>query len=120
MKWDSAPAPADSRWALGSIPSLTAAFRDHRGFPDGSPAEALSFLRRHASFLPPFDLVIIYFIFCPSLQTLLLPLKVLFPSKETGFNPLAFCAASGLLPEDFIAEITPNLRPQGQALQKCW
>lgn len=114
------PSPSDSLWAFGSSPILTAPSRDHRGFPDGNPAEALPFLQCHASFLLPLDPVIIYLIFCPSFQTLLLPLNLLFPSIETGFNPLAFCAASGLLPEDVISEITPNLHAHGRALQKYW
>lgn len=39
---------------------------------------------------------------------------------ETGFNSLACCDASRLWSEDFISEITPNLLPQWQALQKYW
>lgn len=57
----------------------------------------------------PFDPIIVYLIFYPSFQTLLLPLNLLFPSMETGFNPLAFCDASRLQSGTFISEITPNL-----------
>lgn len=120
MKWDSAPSHPDILWPFGSTPILTATLRDHRGLPDGNPAEVLSFLQCHASFLLPFDPVMICLIFCPSFQTLLLPLNLLFPSIETGFNPLVFCAASGLQSEDFISEITPNLLPHWQALPECW
>ena len=68
-----------------------------------------------------FCTVKIYLIFYSSFQTLLLPLNLPFPSVETGFNPLAFCDASRLQSEDFISEITPNLLPHWQALQKyCW
>jgi len=57
----------------------------------------------------PFDPIIIYLIFYPSFQTLLLPLNLLFPSMVTGFNTLAFCDATRLQSGDFISEITPNL-----------
>lgn len=73
----------------------------------------------HFSFLP-FYSVIIYLIFYPSFQTLPLPLNLLFPSMETDFNPLAFCDASRLQSEDFVSEVTPNLLPHWQALQKYW
>ena len=94
-------------------------FRSHLGLPDENLAEVLSLFGCSASLLP-FDPIIVYLIFHPSFQTLLLPLNLLFPSVETGFNSLAFCDASRLQSGDFISEITPNLLPHWQVLQKYW
>lgn len=120
MRWNPAPFHSESLWS-GPIPILTTAFRSHLRFPDGNPAEGFSFFGSSASLLLlPFTPIIIYLIFCPSFQTLPLPLNLLLPSVETGFNPLASYDASRLQSEDFITEITPNLLLHWQALQKYW
>lgn len=114
------PFPSQSLSPSASIPiGRATTFGGRPEFPDGNPAEVLWDVLSHFFFLP-FDPIIIYFIFYLSFQTLLLPLNLPLPSVETGFNSLACCDASRLQSEDFISEITPNLLPQWQALQKYW